>query len=239
LRIIIAEDEERSRRGIAALISSFGPEYDVIAQAANGKAAFELICKLKPDVVFTDIRMPFMDGLALIEAVRGEGIDSQFVIISAHEEFAFARQAIRLGVREYILKPITIEDIDNALTGLKRPGKPIVTRGGNVDIHPAVRRAMAEIETSFADKITLEQIAVRHKMTPEYFSYIFARDAGMKFSAYLKNIRIEAAKALLQDGHEKVLDVAGKVGFTDSKYFCRVFKDATGYTPSEYRHNNM
>ena len=236
MRIIVAEDEERSRRGVSALISSFGDEYDVIAQAVNGKNAFDLICKLKPDVVFTDIRMPVMDGLSMIEAVQKEGIAPQFVIISAHEDFDFARKAISLGVREYILKPITIEDIENALLNLKRTEKTVLIHKSTDIIHPIVRRAIAEIETGYAGKISLEQISTRHKVTPEYFSYIFARDAGMKFNAFLNHIRIEAAKTLLRDGHEKIADVAEKVGFTDAKYFCKVFKKKTGLTPSEFIH---
>ena len=236
MRIIVVEDEERSRRGIAALISSFGDEYDVIAQATNGKHAFDLICKLKPDVVFTDIQMPLMNGLELIEAVHKMGITPQFVIISAHEDFTFAKKAISLGVREYILKPITIEDIENALAGLKRSETTIIAHNKTDVMHPIVRRAIAEIETGFAKKITLEQIAAQYKVTPEYFSYIFARDAGKNFNSFLNHIRIEAAKTLLKSGQEKIADVAGKVGFTDAKYFCKVFKKKTGQTPSEYMH---
>ena len=98
MRILIAEDEKRASRGLRNLLESISEECEVIGEAADGKKAFELIKALHPDVVFTDIRMPFMDGIALIKAVRGQGMDTKFVIISAYEEFELARQAISLGV---------------------------------------------------------------------------------------------------------------------------------------------
>ena len=92
MRILIAEDEMRASRGLRMLLTSISPEAEVVAEASDGRQAFELIKLHRPDVVFTDIRMPYMDGISLIRAVRDQRIDTKFVIITAYEEFEFARQ---------------------------------------------------------------------------------------------------------------------------------------------------
>lgn len=83
MRILIAEDEQRTRQGLVRVLQSLRDEYEIVAQASNGKAALEMILEQKPDVVFIDIKMPFMDGLSVIEAARAQGIKAEFVIVSA------------------------------------------------------------------------------------------------------------------------------------------------------------
>ena len=68
MRILIAEDEERARRGLHSVLTSLSEDYEVVAEASNGKQALELLQILKPDVVFTDLKMPFLDGMGLIKA---------------------------------------------------------------------------------------------------------------------------------------------------------------------------
>ena len=72
MRILIAEDEERARRGLRSVLTSLSEDYEVVAEASNGKQALELLQILKPDVVFTDLKMPFLDGMGLIKAGKTE-----------------------------------------------------------------------------------------------------------------------------------------------------------------------
>ena len=102
MKILIAEDEQRTRQGLVRVLQSLGNQYEIVAQASNGKAALEMILEQKPDVVFIDIKMPFMDGLSVIEAARAHGIKTEFVIVSAYADFDFAKQSISLGVTEYL-----------------------------------------------------------------------------------------------------------------------------------------
>ena len=112
MRILIAEDEHRTRQGLVRVLQSLGDEYEIVAQASNGKAALEMILEQKPDVVFIDIKMPFMDGLSVIEAARAQGVKTEFVIVSAYADFDFAKQSISLGVTEYLLKPLTRDEAE-------------------------------------------------------------------------------------------------------------------------------
>lgn len=91
----------------------------VIGEAENGLAGIELISRLKPDIVFTDIRMSGLNGLAMIQKAQ-EFVDSEFVIISGYNEFDYAKKAIALGVREYLLKPIDDLELEKVLERLVR-----------------------------------------------------------------------------------------------------------------------
>ena len=115
MTILVVEDESRARRGLITMIHSISPSYEIIGDASNGRTAFEIILSKRPDVVFTDIRMPQMDGLELIKKVRSFQMNTRFVIVSAYEEFEYARQALTLGVDDYLVKPVMKEDVEKIL----------------------------------------------------------------------------------------------------------------------------
>lgn len=244
MRIIIVEDEERSRKGLVSLIRLVSSSYNVIAQAYDGKRGYELIRKLHPDLVFTDIYMPVMDGLELIKAIREEHIDTRFIIVSAYEKFEYARTAMVYGVQDYILKPIIFEDIQTALDRVNSSIEesfnltPLTaydnTKAKKSMTHPSVRRALTIIEKEYASPLAQEDLAKRLRVTPQYFSYLFHRDVGVNFSNYLKEYRIEMAKSLLTQTDMKVSDIAVAIGYNATKYFCRVFKLVTNLSPTEY-----
>jgi two-component system response regulator YesN len=115
VRIVVVEDETKPRDGLVRLIGRLDPSYHVIGQARNGREGREIIEQLAPDLVITDIKMPEMDGLDMIRALRGEGCAATFVILSGYAEFEYAKQGIVLGVRDYLLKPISPQDIEGLL----------------------------------------------------------------------------------------------------------------------------
>lgn len=119
MKIVIVEDEIRIREGLGRLIEKLSKEYEVAGMAENGIEGYELVRHVKPEVVVTDIKMPLMDGLEMLTALYGEGYTGKAVVLSAYSEFEYARQAMRLGVKEYLLKPIVISDISEALQHVK------------------------------------------------------------------------------------------------------------------------
>lgn len=244
MRVIIAEDEKRASRGLHSLLLAVSEECEVVAEASDGQKAFELIKILQPDVVFTDIRMPYMDGIALIRAVRGQGMDTKFVIISAYEEFDLARQAIGLGVIDYLVKPLTLEDIQKVWERLKASegGNPACAEEGGYslkskhpDAHPLILKALDFIECSYATKISQRELAEKLGISAEYFSFLFSRDIGENFARFLKEYRIERAKELLDEGSVPTDQIPYSVGFSDPKYFYKCFKEVTGAKMTEYK----
>ncbi len=243
MRVIIAEDEKRASRGLRSLLETLREDIEVIAQASDGVQAMELIKALLPDVVFTDIRMQNMDGLSLIRTAREQGYKTKFVIISAYEEFEYARQALSLDVVDYLVKPVTAEEVNKVLEKLYQPrgSEPGRTADSGAlrtkypQAHPVVLKALDIIEREFQGKINQKELASRLGVTQEYFSYLFTRDIKVNFSRFLRKFRIQKACDLLDAGEASAEEAAGKVGFTDMKYFYKCFKEETGMSLSDYR----
>lgn len=114
MRILIVEDEIKIRTGMSRLISA-QTEHTVVGEARNGKEGLEMICSLRPELVISDIRMPVMGGLEMLEEVKRVGIRCHFIILSGYSEFEYAQKALRCGVDDYLLKPLAPEDVTSLL----------------------------------------------------------------------------------------------------------------------------
>ena len=120
MRIVVVEDEAPIREGMAKLLSKINPEYELVGKAADGEAGYQLIRELNPDLVIMDIRMPKMDGIAMMKKLREENIKCKAIILSAYSEFQYAQKAIELKADSYLLKPIKIPELKSALKQAER-----------------------------------------------------------------------------------------------------------------------
>jgi len=249
MKVLIVEDEAWARDTLRSLLPQVDPTLQIIGEADDGRRGLAHIMRLRPDLVLTDIRMARMSGLEMIRSVQENGITGiRFVVISAYTDFELMRDAIRLGVSDYLMKPITRENLAGVLLPLlsgagqaAEQGKtPLPGGAGSGEevldetaCHPVVRRALEMIRQRYHEHLSLDTLSKTLRVTPEYFSYLFHRNMNINFSAYLRAFRIERAKKLLDDG-EKIYKVAAMVGYNDSKYFCRVFREVTGVSPTQY-----
>lgn len=119
INVIIAEDQQLILKDLCNKISKLDNDINIVSTARNGEEAYEKILLHKPDIVFTDIGMPLLSGLEMIQKLKAENLNTRFVIISGYKDFEYAREAIKMGVDEYLLKPIVIEDIKKILDSLK------------------------------------------------------------------------------------------------------------------------
>lgn len=117
--ILLADDEEEVRKGIIRKIDWENLGFQVVGDAENGEEALEKIEQLKPDVVMTDIRMPYMDGLTLAKRIRQKYPSTRILIFSGYDDFEYAQQAIKLNVTEYILKPVNVEELTEILNRVR------------------------------------------------------------------------------------------------------------------------
>ena len=118
ISVVVVEDEEYLRRELVLTTpwEKFG--CTVIGEAADGVSGAELILRTKPDLVVTDIRMPGMDGIGMLKEVRRQGRDEGrpvAIIVSGHQEFEYARSALKLGVEDYLLKPIDDRELERVV----------------------------------------------------------------------------------------------------------------------------
>lgn len=119
MKIIVVEGEERIREGIHSLIDMMEGDWEFAGEAENGADGLELLRRVKPDAVITDIRMPEMGGLEMIKAARNEGINAKAIVVSAYSEFEYAREALNLGASDYLLKPIAVDEFFATLDRVK------------------------------------------------------------------------------------------------------------------------
>ena len=113
-RILIADDEKIERAGIRFLLDQMGQEFEIF-EAVNGKEALEWLEQNQADILITDVKMPFVNGIELLEQATKRCPDMKKVIFSGYGEFEYARQAMRFGVEEYILKPVDPEEFKRVM----------------------------------------------------------------------------------------------------------------------------
>ena len=118
-RVLLVDDEEDIREGISRKMDWLGLGFSLVGEAANGQDALELAESLRPDVILTDIKMPFMDGLELCRILTDRLPEARFVVFSGFDAFEYAKQAIQMNVVEYILKPINADELSAVLRRLK------------------------------------------------------------------------------------------------------------------------
>ena len=118
-KIILVDDEEEVRRGVLNKIQWNKYGFEIVGEAENGKEALEIVEKNTPDIVITDIKMPFMDGMKLTQILYERFPTIKTIILTGFDEFEYAKTAIKLNVIEYVLKPVSSEDIIELLINVK------------------------------------------------------------------------------------------------------------------------
>lgn len=232
-RIIVVEDEFRIRQGLANLIKKIDSECKVVGEAENGYEGLKLIRDLEPDFVITDIQMPKMNGLEMIEKVIEYGIRCRFVILSGYAEFDYAQKGIRLGVEDYLLKPVTITKVRELVSRLMGEDEQEEPREDE-RYSKVVNDMVNTIDSDYGQRLGMDIFAEKYRLTPEYLSLLFTKETGSTFSNYVKKIRMEHAKELLLGSNLKIYEVACRVGYSDQKYFSKVFKEYTGVSAKQY-----
>ena len=118
-RVLLADDEAEIRQGISRKIDWAAQGFELAGEAENGAEALELAEQIRPDVVLTDIKMPFMDGLELCRRLRRQLPAAKLVVFSGFDDFEYARQAVSMGVSEYIMKPVNARELEGVLASLR------------------------------------------------------------------------------------------------------------------------
>lgn len=246
VKIIVVEDEDLIRGNLVKRIENFSDVVEVIGAAQDGKEALDLVRQHQPDLIVTDIRMPVMDGLELIKSLDSYFPRIRKIIASGFADFAYAKEAMQYNVKDYLLKPVSTEELHRVLTRVitlieneqtqfedHLKGLHPHTAQNPEDIVQLVREFMRE---NFTKELSLEQIARHFNFTASYLSKIFIKYTSEPPSRYLMTLRINEAKYLLTHYRNLTIkEVGERVGYLDQFYFSRLFKQMTGSTPKEYQ----
>lgn len=246
-RVIIVEDEQIIRTGLKLTFDWAQHGCVVIGEAADGRDGLKLIKAHQPEIVITDIKMPDMDGLTMIK----KGLsDVQFVslILTSHSDFEFAKKAIKMGVSDFLLKPLDHQELAQALNSAVQhldsltniSSKSTTVNPGPIGCEQSqpmtkhVKEVVQYIHNYYNDKIILEDLVITTGMSATYLHRKFKEEMNTTINQYITFYRINKAIELMRQGEDHIYKIAEEVGFNDYKYFASVFKKKVKYTPTEF-----
>ena len=248
IKVMIVDDEKYVRMGIKndtdwALIGC-----EVVAEASNGEMALEMAGQFRPDLVISDIKMPKMDGIELAGKLLEKYPDTKVIFLTAYNEFEYARQAVRLGVSDYLLKPYQDGELEGAIQRLLHlhPNAPAAQTQLEHELIPLKRKeeienryvqlAIEYIEKNYSDRdFSIGKLSESISVSEGHISRLFKAETEISINNYLTRYRIRKAMDFLKDVQSKVYEVAEKVGYQDIAYFSNTFKKLVGRAPSEYQ----
>lgn len=236
IELYLADDERWVLMGLRKLIQKSGLPYRVMGEADNGLSAIKELRMLRPQVLFTDIRMPGLTGLELIQTIAKEKMNIQTVLISGYADFEYARTALRSGVFDYILKPIKEEELFDILSRLAKKFQTEQLSEEEIIIGDyGISEIVQEIQNNYTKDISLQQLAEKYGISSGYLSALLKKELGVSFSKYITSKRMQFARELLKDSRLSIDSVAQQTGYHDYFYFTKVFKETHGISPSKYR----
>jgi two-component system, response regulator YesN len=251
--IVIVDDEPRTRQGLQRTLETWNKGDFAILTAESGEDVLRIAEERKIHILLSDIRMPEMTGLQLLKIIKEKGMSPVVIVISAYSEFQYAQEALRLGVVNYLLKPIgkkkLIEAVEEAVKVLEKQvragiiekvvDEKIVDANTKMDsTKDTIRKAISYIDQHLKDELTQKDVAAHVHLNPSYFSVFFKEQVKMNFSEYVTRRRIQRAKELMISTNLPINEIAEEAGYKTAKYFIKLFKENEGMTPSAYRKNN-
>lgn len=241
--LLVVDDEISSRNILATCFPWSEIGFHICGQADNGQDALDFIQNHIVHVVFTDISMPAMDGIQLAKAVSElKGTRPMVVFLSAHDDFKYAQEAIKYGVRYYILKPSSFQELKDSFKtirselDLKYHVNQSQTAPENTD--DTIKKVLEYCVQNYREG-SLSQLSERLYLNSSYLSQLIKQKTSLNFSDHLLEVRMKQAALFLQDPDIKIYNISSLVGYINANNFTRAFKTYYGVTPSEYRTNTL
>lgn len=236
LRVLLVDDEIMIREGFKKLFDWEAHECVAVGEAADGMEAITKIDEEQPDIVIMDINIPIINGLKVIQLSRVKYPSMAFVIVSGYDDFSYCREALRLQITDYILKPVNYEEFGSCIDQLK-----ISLYNNEVKEKPVVKKERVitgitkYMQEHLSEDVSLHILSEEFHLNSQYISQLFKNEIGVNFLTYLTNIRMEHAKKMLLSSSLSIAEVSEQSGYGDYRVFTKVFKKSEGITPSQYR----
>lgn len=244
-KVVVVDDELRIVEGLKNVVDWSRFNCEVVAAGHDAASGANAIRENRPNIVFTDIKMPDETGLTMLAGLKTEFPDMQVCVLTGHRDFEYAQTAIKLGVSRFLLKPSKMNELEEALgfmTGEldklnlpEREGKASGAENANSFI---VRKAQAYIAGHCAERISLQDVADHCYVSQWHLSKLLNHHLGQTLYDLLNSSRIQMAKELLEDPSLRISEIAERVGYADTAHFSRVFKKLESISANEYRNKN-
>jgi two-component system, response regulator YesN len=223
--------------------------FQVVANFQDSTDALAFMQENPYDVLITDIGMPKLNGIELIEQLKKSEINSYNVILSCHDEFTFAQQAIKLEAYDYILKESMEETIIIALLERLKNKLDHERYANNQHVKVSkflemttrnedILKAQKYVQTHICEKISLTEVAAHLHLNSSYFSRMYKKETGEGFVEYVTRVKMEKALELLDQSIKSVEQIACELGFESKSYFLKTFKRFYGLSPKSLKYKN-
>ena len=251
MKLLFIEDEFYTREGIKASVDWLSLGIDKLDVASNGKEGWEKLSE-KPDIILTDIRMPYKTGLEIAKQARDMSLECEIIFLSSYSDKEYLFTAISLSSVAYIEKPVVIEELSNAIRQavVRREHYILFNKLRDGDAPDDMSKLLSDcshhnsklilnyIAEHYSDpSLSLASIAEFVNLSPAYLSDSFKKDTGKNIKQVISDIRLDKASELLRTTPLTVAEIAQKIGYRDSNYFSKFFKQQFGVSPHGYRDN--
>jgi len=238
--VMLVEDEILLMKSLARHIEGLDMGFKVVCQCTNAAEALTMLEQKNIHLIMTDIRMPVMDGLKLSKIVSERYPYIKMLILTGYAEFEYAQQALKIGVRDFLLKPVETEKLEEALVKVKLElGKNYKLEEDRAllgqNAAQIVEYATKYILEHYMDNFDMSVFSLHLGFSSAYLTKLFNKYKGCTPGKFLTDIRINHAKQLLQNSDLPIRQIGEKVGYPDQFHFSKTFRKATGYSPSTYR----
>lgn len=245
---LLTDDEEMALLGLEEGVDWEKLNADKIFKCHSKDTAIRMLKTYDIDIIITDIEMPGGNGIELIRWVHDNKPDIKSVFYTGHAEFVYAQEALRLGVEDYLLKPVPYDELENIIEKIENR---ILLEDKQIVFSELVEDSLCEssdrivdrVKKLIADNLSIgslqrDELAAMVHVSSGYLGRIFKKETGFAISDYIVKKRVSVAKQLLSKTSLSITDVSSRVGFSYSSYFTKTFKEQTGMTPQEYRQKN-
>lgn len=241
-KLLIADDEDVVRNGIDKYIRLHTDRFKQIYLAKNGQEAVDIIFRMQPDIMLLDVQMPIKNGIEVMTETKKAKILPATIILSGYDAFKYVQQALRLGAKDYFLKPTRSSEILEKINELADEIYGPVNENAadsEMDTSDWVQLTKEYVKEHYFENLTLTEVAAKIGISNCYLSTLFSKEMNQTFIDYLNQIRIAHACTYLQQNYLKTYEIAYKVGYRDEKYFSKVFRKIMNVSPKEYKRDKM
>lgn len=238
IKVIVVEDEMLLANSLVKNIENANRDFKVVNSFYNGQSALASIPSSMPDVVFTDLKMPMMNGLELIRIISAKYPQIKTVIISGYNEFDYVREAFKYKSFDYLLKPVNQVELSDVLLRLHSEfyaEKNEISPLDGMSTGEIVETVKIYLMHNYDNTLNLSDIAEKYSFSQSYLSKIFKVYEGIPPIKFLNHYRMTVAKKLLAETSLSIKIIAKKVGIPDQFHFSKQFKSTQGCSPSTYR----
>ena len=265
IKVVFLDDEELVIEVFKSSIAWGKYDMEVVRTFLNPYEAYDYLMQNDVDIVFTDIKMPVMNGDVFIEKVGAVKPYIHFVAVSAYDDYLSVKNAFKYGALDYILKinvdsdemdillkklqlickernlksvDTNIKHILHKMKGTTNPEQKLTMNCNVYKSMDIIELITCYIHTHYRERFSLEDISVKFAISPSHLSRSFHKKTGIHFIEYVNQVKINKAKQLLIISNMIISEIFEEIGYDNLEHFSRVFKKYVGVSPSKYRTEN-